>query len=158
MLTSPLLRVKVAIPRRTVALGRVLSLIAPRARFRSRVDPAHITRCPHALARRAGDPLVHRSVTARWFFAMRAALRAAWGEAPRLALPLLLVQAGDDRIVDAAASEEWLRATASPDRVLRVLPRHYHEVLNEPDWQETADAIAAWLEQRLDRAAVARAA
>lgn len=149
VLSSPLLGVGVPIPRRTVALGRVLSVIAPRTRFRSRIDPESITRSTDVLARRADDPLIHRSLTARWFFAMRAALNAAWRDAHRVTVPLLVVQAGADRIVSPHATRGWFEQTASADKTYRCLPDHYHEVLNEPDWPETLADIADWLEGHL---------
>lgn len=149
VLVSPLLRVKVPIPRRTLALGRVLSIIAPRARFQSRVDPRTITRCPEALKRRLNDALTHRSVTARWFFAMRSGLNLAWKAAHKLNTPLLILQAGADEIVDPHAPELWLQKVPSQDADLRSFPEHFHELLNEPDWPETASLISQWLGQRV---------
>jgi lysophospholipase len=149
VLMSPLLRVRVRVPAGLFVLGRVLSFVAPRARFRSRIDPSLTTRNSEALARRLTDPLIHRSVTAGWFFAMRRALRNAWREAPQMRVPLLLVQAGHDRIVDPDASREWLETAGSPDRTFECLPEHYHELLNEPDWSSTADFVARWLDARV---------
>lgn len=149
VLVSPLLRVKVPIPRRTLALGRVLSIIAPRARFQSRVDPRTITRCPEALKRRLNDALTHRSVTARWFFAMRSGLNLAWKAAHKLNTPILILQAGADEIVDPQAPELWLQKVPSLDADLRSFPEHYHELLNEPDWPDTATLISQWLGQRI---------
>lgn len=149
VMLSPLLGVKVAIPRLTVAVGRMLQHVAPRTRFRPRMDPFHTTRNVAAVERRLSDPLTDRSVTAGWFFAMKRALQAAWNEADRLQIPLLVVQAGDDRIVDAAAIEPWLARIGSSDYEFRLVPDNLHELLNEPDWKETAESITVWLEPRL---------
>lgn len=149
VLVSPLLRVKVPIPRRTLALGRVLSIIAPRVRFQSRVDPRTITRCPEALKRKLNDALTHRSVTARWFFAMRSGLNSAWKAAHKLNTPILILQAGADEIVCPQAPELWLKKVTSQDADLRRFPEHYHELLNEPDWPDTASQISEWLAQRI---------
>jgi lysophospholipase len=135
-------------------LGRVLSFVAPRARFRTRIDPSFTTRDPEAVARRLADPLIHRSITAGWFFAMRRALRNAWREAPAMRGPLLVVQAGRDRIVDPTAAREWLDSTGSADKTFHCLPEHYHELLNEADWPSTAMLISNWLEERVSRPAV----
>jgi lysophospholipase len=148
VLTSPLLRVKVPIPRRTIALGRVLSVLAPRTRFRSTVDPKTTTRCPMALERRLNDALMHRSVTAKWFFAMRAGLKSAWTAAGQITNPVLVLQAGADEIVDPKAPESWLHQVASQDKAFLNFPEHLHELLNEPDWPDTASLIANWLTPR----------
>ncbi|HUG91471.1 MAG TPA: lysophospholipase [Planctomycetaceae bacterium] len=149
-LISPLLRVAVRVPAGLFVLGRVLSFVAPRTRFQTRVDPSLTTRSLDVLARRLADPLIHRSVTAGWFFAMRRALRNAWREAPGLRVPLLVLQAGQDRIVDPDAAREWLASAGSADKTFRCLPEHYHELLNEPDWPETATLVADWLDGRVD--------
>lgn len=148
---SPLLGLNVVVPKTTVAVGKMLSLVAPRWRFRSRVDPADTTRCPDALERRFNDPLIHRSVTAGWFFQMKRALRAAWRDAHKLTVPLLVMQAGQDRIVDPLVVEPWLRTSGSDDVTYKCLEDSLHELLNEPDWRNTAAIIADWLRERIDR-------
>ena len=149
VLISPLLRVKVPIPRRTLALGRMLSVLAPRVRFQSRVDPRATTRCPIALERRLNDALMHRSVTARWFFAMQAGVESAWKAAGALTTPILVLQAGADEIVDPQAPELWLKCVASTDTAFHSFPDHLHELLNEPDWPSTAGLISQWLTRRV---------
>jgi alpha-beta hydrolase superfamily lysophospholipase len=37
----------------------------------------------------------------------------------------------------------------SEDKTLRVLPDHYHELLNELDWTDTLADLLDWLELRL---------
>ncbi|MEX2285456.1 MAG: lysophospholipase [Planctomycetaceae bacterium] len=149
VMTSPLLGIKVSIPRRTIATGKLMSLVAPRTRFRSRVNPVDTTRNPEALAQRLGDPLIRKSVTAGWYFAMRSAMAAAWDEAKHVQLPLFIMQAGADRIVDPDAPAEWVKLSGSNDVTLQTLPEHYHELLNEPDWQQITASIAAWLDRRV---------
>lgn len=149
VLISPLLRLKVPIPRRTLALGRVLSILAPRTRFRTRVDPHTTTRCPDALSRRLNDGSMPRSVTARWFYAMRSGLHLAWKTAPKITSPILILQAGEDEIVDPKAPEIWLQGVNSTDAAFHCFPDHFHELLNEPDWPDIAAMIAGWLEQRI---------
>lgn len=151
VLLSPLLGIRVPIPRSTVALGRMLSWVAPRVRFRSRVNIAHTTRNVVSRNARLSDPLAHRSVTAGWYFAMQSALRAAWKDADKIDLPLLVLQAGQDRIVDAQATQAWVQAAATSDRTIRQIIDGYHELLNEPDWASTADHIMSWLEDRIHR-------
>jgi alpha-beta hydrolase superfamily lysophospholipase len=149
VLTSPLLRVSVRVPAGLFVLGRVLSFVAPRTRFQSRVDPAATTRNLDVLARRLADPLIHRSVTAGWFFAMRKALRNAWREAPALTRPILVLQAGQDQIVDPEAARQWLDSAGSQDKTFLCLPEHYHELFNEPDWAATAALVGDWLDARI---------
>ncbi len=80
---------------------------------------------------------------------MRAGLQSAWKAAGEVEMPLLILQAGADEIVDPQAPELWLRRVPSPDKAFRSFPGHLHELLNEPDWPITAGMISQWLDQRI---------
>ena len=149
VLMSPLLGLNVPIAPWTFTTGRVLSLLAPRTRFRSKIDPSASTSNPRVIEARMQDPPVNRTVTARWFFAMRASLRAAWAEAEHVRLPLLMMQSGQDRIVDALASAEWFRSAGSHDKAFHCLENNLHELHNEPDWEQTVSMVLDWLEPRM---------
>lgn len=149
VLLAPLLALGVRVDPMTMAVGKLLSHVVPRARFKSKVNPAEATRNPEAIRRREADPHNHRSVTARWFFEMRKALRAAWSEADHIDVPLLVIQGGQDRIVDPAAAQSWLEPVNTADKTLIQLPEHYHELHNEPDWRDTLTTIVEWLDARV---------
>jgi lysophospholipase len=146
---SPLLELKVKINPLTWMLGRLTSIVRPTTRFESRVPVEHTTRNEDALADREDDPLVHRSVTAAWFFEMQRAIRSAWLEARNIKVPVLAMQAGADLIVEAEAVEPWLQLVGNRDRTFRWFDDHYHELLNETDWRRTLGSIFRWLNLRL---------
>jgi alpha-beta hydrolase superfamily lysophospholipase len=146
---SPLLGMSLRISPFTVALGRLLSFVRPRSRFRKRTKREHSTRNPEALSRYAEDPLIGQSVTAAWYFAMRTALRKVWDLAGQVSCPILVMQAGSDLIVDPAAPQSWLERVGSADKTIRIFPDHYHELLNEIDWSNTLAEMLDWLEHRL---------
>jgi lysophospholipase len=148
-LLSPLLGVRVRVSPFTVALARILSIVRPKSRFRKRINPAHSSRNPDALSRGAQDPLIRQSLTAAWYFAMRSALQTVWDLAEQIACPLLVLQAGSDLIVDPAAPLAWLERVASTDKTLRILPDHFHELLNEIDWANTLADMLDWFEPRV---------
>lgn len=149
VLMSPLLGVKVEIPALTVTTGRVLSYFAPRTRFRTRFDPTNSTRNQAAVEARLNDPEIYRTVTAGWFFAMKASMNAAWTESDKVRLPLLLMQAGEDHVVDAAASAEWFESVGSLDKTYCCFKNHFHELFNEPDWAKTVSTVLGWLNPRM---------
>lgn len=154
VLSSPLLGIRVKINPISLALGRLMSILRPTTRFKSQVPPEHTCHDPDVLKRRNADPLIHRSVTAAWFFQMKRAMRDAWREAPQLRVPCLAVQAGDDRIVDPAAVGPWLSTTASRAPLLRLIPGAYHEIFNEPEWRDTLDQTLAWMTEQIPCAEV----
>jgi alpha-beta hydrolase superfamily lysophospholipase len=148
-LLSPLLGTRVQISPLTVAVAWLISLIRPHCRFRKRIRLEDSTRNQDAIVRAHADPLLRKSVTAAWYFAMRHALRTVWELAEQISCPVLVMQAGSDLIVDPAAPHGWLKRVGSADKAIRIFPDHYHELLNENDWSNTLADLLDWLEQRL---------
>ncbi|MBI1312150.1 alpha/beta fold hydrolase [bacterium] len=149
VLMSPLLGLRVQIEPWTLAIGRLMSVVAPQTRFRSKVPVEHTTRDLEVLKRRETDRLLHRSVTARWFFQMKQAIADAWRDAGKLNVPILALQAGNDLIVNPTVVEPWLRTVGSDDARFRMIADHYHELLNEPTWRSTLDDVLDWLDERI---------
>ncbi len=149
VLSSPLLGVRVKVPFLTLLIGKILSYVYPLKRFKSRVDQCYTTRNEEKLRERENDPLAHQSITAGWFFSMQEALKEAWDNAALINIPTLIVQAGDDYIVDPHVPEDWLSQTSATDKEFIFLDEHYHEVLNELDWKSTVKTMEEWLNVRI---------
>lgn len=148
ILSAPLLELSLPVPWWKRWLGQLLIRVNPEARFRTHINPRNMTRDPQFLERRLADPLLIRSVTARWFFAMEAARAAAWRDAAHLTCPILAFQGLQDRTVNPSGISRFLDCTTSPDRTLQQFPEHVHEVLQEADWQSTTQQMLAWLPPR----------
>ena len=149
VLSSPLLGFGVRVPRLKRTFGRVCLLVAPRTRFRTTIRPEQVTRNEQALLIRERDPLSNRTVTAGWYFRVLDALCDAWSDASRLETPLLLLQGDADRIVNAEAPLKWFPTTGARDKSLWLIPGQLHELLNEPEWEETSRCMLTWLGHRI---------
>lgn len=148
-LLSPFLGQKIHVDRFTLLLGHILLRIWPSYRFRSRVRSVDISHDQDYLEQRKRDPLLQRSVTAGWFFAVQQAIQQVHADAARFQLPVLIMQGDQDHIIDPVATQEWFQIAGSTDKVLDMLPDHLHELLHEPDRTQTARRILDWLEQRV---------
>ena len=148
-LSSPCLRLRVHVPRLTLAAGRVCSFIVPRKRFQTTVDPSFTTRSAAVLEQRTTDPLMIGFVTARSFFQLRAGMTNAMNEAKLIRTPLLVLQAGADKVVDPSAAREFCEEVGSSDVTHCHLEGQYHEILNEPESSETLDVLKKWLDKRV---------
>ena len=148
VLSGPLLALQVKVPVWKRTLARLCSILAPRTRFQTSIRTDQLTRDPAARLIRENDPLRCRSVTANWYFQVLDAMVAAWEESSRLTLPILLLQGDLDEVVNPEAAMRWWLTLPAPDKTLRVLTGHLHELLSEPDWNHTAAGILAWLEAR----------
>jgi lysophospholipase len=71
--------------------------------------------------------------------------------APEVRLPLLILQAGDDRLVDPRATENFASRVEAQAKESHVYPGLYHEIFNElPADRELVFAdLERWLEARL---------
>ncbi len=147
VLASPLLGVKVRVSPLKRLLGRVLVKFLPKARFRNGLDPGNMTSDEEFARQRRADPLIVRTVTASWFFAMEAAIAQAHRDASRIAVPVLALQGLSDLTTDGDLLATWLAKTNSEVKELVSLPDHVHELLHETDWHETLDRIIEWLER-----------
>ena len=89
-------------------------------------DPALLCRDPAVVRAYAGDPLVHDDrISLRLFAACRQAGRSALTHAGDLAVPLLLMHDGADRITSLSASREFAGRVRGAELAAlgRLLPR-----------------------------------
>lgn len=149
VLSAPLLGIAVPIPRWKWFLGRWLAKFAPRTHLRTGIREQNMTADAVFLEQRRSDPLIQRSVTVRWFFAMLAALQTAQRDAPQVALPILVLQGTADQTTDAQAPTQWLRHTRSPNPRLIEYPGGLHELLNDSNWRKVCGEMLDWLDARL---------
>lgn len=133
------------------ALGRLLSRLRPTFRLASTVDPRHLSRDPAVGAAYAADPFVGRRVSARWFTASLQAMDEAQANAPKLAVPTLILAAGEDFLADTEATRRFAGNAPAANVELQVWDGFYHELLNAPQKQAVLDRIAGWIESRIPR-------
>lgn len=146
-LVCPALKAQVDLPPRDklrVGAGRVLD---ERRMIPVPLRPELFTRSAKWLDFIRNDPLGLREVTARFFFET-----AIWDpqllRRARLELPLLLQQAGDDRIVDRGMVRRWFDRQPTTDKEYVLYPRFGHLMDFEEDRQTYWDDLAAWLDRR----------
>ena len=97
------------------------------------------------------DPLYHRVMTPRAYREVLAAQAAVVAEGRHIRVPLLLLLAGDDRIVSRPASEAFARSLTG-DVTVRVYEGFYHEVFNEPHRARVFRDVEPWLDRVLSAA------
>ncbi len=147
-LSAPALRIPDEGPRSLRWLAAVLGRVAPRLGLRTNLDQQALSRDPAVGDAYVADPLVHRRATAGFVRALRAAQVIARLDAPRLRVPLLVLQGDADRVVDPEGARELaLRLTCPHELVM--LPGYYHELLNEPPAER--DRVVAVLDRWIDR-------
>lgn len=147
-LSAPAIGVPQAAPWPLEDIVVFLGAIVPRLPLRSSLDPSKLARDPAVGRAYVADPLVHRAATAGFFRAFRAAQVLAEAEAPRLQVPLLIVQGDADALVQPAATARLAGRLTGPHEFV-MLPGYYHELLNEPPSER--DRVLGLLDAWFDR-------
>ncbi|MFC7373297.1 alpha/beta hydrolase [Fictibacillus iocasae] len=116
------------------ALSLVLNKIAPSVKFSTNLPPGSGTRNEEMRMRDEGDMLLVKKVSVRWYRELTLAMKAAMEGYKRFPdVPLLVLQAGNDLIVDKDSVRQWFSAIDLGERSFKEFPDLYHEVLNEPE-------------------------
>lgn len=128
----------------TRALGRFLPTVA----VPSGLDAAGISRDPEVVGAYRADPLVHDRVSLGFGREALAAIDDTLARAGELAVPLLVLHGGADRLTFPSGSEA-LAAKVTGDCTLRIFDGLYHEVHHEPERDAVFAEVVAWLEAHL---------
>jgi alpha-beta hydrolase superfamily lysophospholipase len=119
----------------------------PGAYWALALDPTKLTSVAELWPLYASDPLRFHKISARFYFAMR----AATGTVSALSdtrVPLLLLSAGNERVVNLPAMLAWYGRLRTPDKTHLTHPGRQHELFNEVDWQSAVGEVGAWIDAR----------
>jgi alpha-beta hydrolase superfamily lysophospholipase len=148
VLSSPALALHVDPVRRAVL--RLARRTSPDRPLPNRLPTSKLSHDPTAVAAYEADPLVHDRITPRMFWFLHDAGAAVRRDAAKLTVPMLLLAAGIDGIVDAAGARE-LAAALPASATVRFYDDLRHEIFNErePDRTRVLDDLVAWIERQV---------
>ncbi|QFU77681.1 alpha/beta hydrolase [Halioglobus maricola] len=114
------------------------------------LDSEGVSRDPAVVAAYNDDPLVHHGkMSARFVSELFNGMNTIQAEAHKITLPLLLMHGEADSMTSAEGSKHLNGKVRSEDKTLKLYPKLYHEIFNEPEQDEVLGDLLAWLEQRL---------
>lgn len=143
ILSSPALKVPLS-PVQAVLL-KLMHAVAPHVGVPNGLQSQFLSHDEQAVAAYKADPLVHGKVSAALLSSMLASVAYCQANAARLAVPALMVVAGDDRLVDAEGSRQF-HARLPPGRAeIMWYQDFYHEIFNETDGARPLADVNAWL-------------
>jgi alpha-beta hydrolase superfamily lysophospholipase len=128
----------------------VAALTAPKRMFDIPLnDPELFTATPHWQQFLRDDPLALHQATARFFF-QSVLLDRYLRRVPRyVKIPVLLLLAGRDRIIDNTATIRFAARFAAADKTIVEYPDAHHTLEFEPDPGRFVDDMVRWLDHRL---------
>lgn len=149
VLSAPAVKVGESITSLTIAMGKILSSIAPKAGILA-LDANGVSRDPEVVKAYVNDPLVfHGKTPARLAAEMLKAMQRVTAEVATITLPFILVQGSEDRLVDPGGAKMLYEQAGSKDKTLKVYQGAYHEVHNEPERETMFKDVEVWLGKHL---------
>jgi alpha-beta hydrolase superfamily lysophospholipase len=132
-------------------LAGLLRLFSPTFRVPLATRPQRLTSRRALWPAYLADPLRFRGITVRYFLAMRRALAGMRQVRSLGGLPLLVLAAGDERVVSAGAMRDWYARMEPCDKQWRDFPSLRHELFNEVAWESVLEEVVAWCRARFQR-------
>lgn len=118
-------------------LTKGINALYPRLRIDSGISVDNATRSEVARTEGLNDPLYNKYISVRWYRELAEAIIQARKEINKFPnLPILVLQGGDDKIVDKTAVNHWFNQVTSNEKTYKEYPQLYHEVFNEPEKDE----------------------
>ncbi|MFH1529569.1 MAG: lysophospholipase [Pseudomonadota bacterium] len=146
---SPAVGFDADIPAWKDIMGRLMSRLWPTLALDSGINPDTLTHVREAVEWRNNDPLIGTKATARWFTETLGAQARVQAAAAAWALPVLVMAAGEDALVDNPATKRFFDALPVEDKTWRVWDGMYHELLHETVQTRVEAAIVDWLIARV---------
>jgi alpha-beta hydrolase superfamily lysophospholipase len=149
IISAPLVKAGESVSSLTIAIGKIMSRIAPKMGVLS-LDVSALSSDPQVVEAYVNDPLVfHGKTPARLGTEMLSAMTRITAEVGKLSLPMIIVQGSEDRLVDPSGAQMLYEKARSTDKTLKIYDGMYHEVFNEPDRERVLVDVENWLEARL---------
>jgi lysophospholipase len=146
VLSSPCLKVAVEVPAWKRALAKLLDRVMPKLRLPSNISSSYLTRNKGVVAAYEQDPLCGGAVSVRWYQELMRAGGKARAEAGKIKVPVLLMQAGEDRLVDPREAEPFFRQLSAQEESRYIhYPQCYHELFHEPEQEEILEEMLVWM-------------
>ena len=149
VLSGPGIKVPDTISQATIFAGNILSFIMPKAGL-VQLDAEGVSRDPAVVDAYAGDPLVYTGkITARLGAELLKAMKRVTEQAPKIRLPIMIVQGSDDKLVDPSGAQLLYDLVSSKDKTIKIYNGFYHEVFNEPEHELVLNDVKIWIETHL---------
>lgn len=149
VLSGPGIKVPDTISQATIVAGNILSFIMPKAGL-VQLDAEGVSRDPAVVDAYASDPLVYTGkITARLGAELLKAMKRVTEQAPKIRLPIMIVQGSDDKLVDPSGAQLLYDLVSSKDKTIKIYNGFYHEVFNEPEHELVLNDVKIWIETHL---------
>lgn len=129
--------------------GSILSTLNVKRYVESGIAYSDASRDPENVKRLENDPLRFSMVTPRFGMEVLKASKDAFESASNIVMPVILQQAGDDKLVFPKKSKEFFDNLSSADKTWKLYEGLYHRLHEEPERDMVLSDLYNWLDKRL---------
>ncbi|MDO8651838.1 MAG: lysophospholipase [Undibacterium sp.] len=130
------------------ALLKVATVLLPGVGIPNGLQTRYLSHDGEVVQAYENDPLVHAKISARLLNAMLQAIQYTHDHAPKLTIPVLLLVAEDDHLVDPVGSHRFSARLTPSSSTTIYYEGFYHEIFNELEATRVFDDLRNWLEQQ----------
>ncbi|WP_100331903.1 alpha/beta fold hydrolase [Bacillus xiapuensis] len=150
ILSSPCLGLLQTPPKLMDMVSHGLNSLAPSFKFSSGITVEMATRNQEVIEADKEDVLYINKVSVRWYRELNQAIKLAALKAASFPdVPLLVMQAGEDLIVDKKTVRKWFHQLDLSEMLYKEWAGLYHEVFNEPEREDVFEYAKTFVENRL---------
>ncbi|WLR50302.1 alpha/beta hydrolase [Bacillus tianshenii] len=151
LLSSPCVGLTTPPPKSLDLLSQGLNVFMPSLRLASHLEPGLATRNPEVKKMDENDPLFVRKVSIRWYRELVQAMKLANQNIDKIPdLPFLVMQGGDDKIVDKVTVRKWFDALPMSEKMFKEWDKLYHEIFNEPEREEVFRYAKGFMQMQMN--------
>jgi lysophospholipase len=130
----------------------ILNKVSPKIRVSTNLKKGSGTRCQKMRKWDESDPHSVKKISVRWYFELVAAMNDSHREVKNFPdVPLLLLQGGNDLIVDKESVIPWFNNLNITEKYYKEWPGLYHEVFNEPEKEKVYNVARMFTELHLSQ-------
>lgn len=131
-------------------LSYLLNIVAPEIRLNSGISVKMATNNKEVLEADMHDTLYVDKVSVRWFRELDANMKLSHKDIGMMKdIPMLVMQGGDDLIVNKIAVNEWFNQVPLSEKRFKEWPKYYHEIFNDVNREEVFEYTKDFVHSQL---------
>lgn len=135
-------------PAPLIALGKLMRKLYPGFQQSNNLKTSHLSRDTEVVKAYEADPLVHDRITAANGISMMEEGEWLLRQNGAFPCPLLLLHGSADKVTSAAGTQAFAERLEG-DVQFELLDGLYHELHNEPEWEEVLERVEQWMTARV---------
>jgi alpha-beta hydrolase superfamily lysophospholipase len=142
--SAPALKLKAPPSGIEASLVRAIAFLLPRMATPNRIPFEWLTHDRELIEETRADKYSQRVITFGLYMEMTKAMDFVRANIGKIQVPVLFLQGGDDKVVDADGVKAAFENITAPDKELMLYDGLYHELLRETRREEIMDRIYDW--------------